>query len=337
MLQALPPVFAGLSHEDVTEASGLLQLVQLEAGEIIIEKGEVDTTIAFIMSGTASLMDEKVRVGGAGSRDVLGLVELFTGMPRVATVVASGPVTLLVLSPDGYAQLCERGNPAIYNIERAAIRRLSERLRWFNEGIAERTKGEALNLKPKTGLFARLTNVFRGSAAPDVDPTTVLKQSELFEWADGAIVQQIGELFGAESFDAEQVLCRQGDPAERMWVVARGSVDVVILIGADRADRIATLRPGQAFGDATLALGTARTASCVTHEDVVCLTLDREKYLELYGVDDVVGSTFRQGMARNLVNQLLAAQARYVSLAADDVDPREEELRGTPVSSVWRD
>jgi hypothetical protein len=42
-------------------------------------------------------------------------------------------------------------------------------------------------------------------------------------------------------------------------------------------------------------------------------------------------------MARNLVNQLLAAQARYVSLAADDVDPREDELRGTPVSSVWRD
>ena len=337
MLQALPPVFAGLSPEDVTEASGLLQPMQLEAGDIIMEQGEDDSTIAFMMSGSASLMVGDIRIGGAGARDVLGLVELYTGRPRSATVVASGPVQLLVLSPDGYAQLCESGNPAVHNLERAAIRRMGERLRWFNDGIAERTKGEELKLKPKVGLFAKLSNALRGRQRPDVDAATVLSNSELFSWADGAVVQQIGEMFDAESFDAEQMLCRQGDTAERMWVVAEGEVDVVILIGADRAERIATLKPGQAFGDATLALGTARTASCVSHEPVVCLTLSREKYLEMYGVDDLVGSTFRQGMARNLVSQLLAAQERYVTLAVNSPEHQEEQIRGTPVSSVWRD
>ena len=159
----------------------------------------------------------------------------------------------------------------------------------------------------------------------------------MFAWAEGAVVQQIGELFTAEAFDAEHLICKQGEPAEAMWVVADGEVDVVILTGKDRAEKIATLGPGEAFGDATLALGTPRTASCVCHANVTCLVLPREKYLELYAVDDLVGSTFRQGVARNLVHQLVLAQQRYVELAGGEVAAQEEELRGTPVSSVWRD
>ena len=65
--------------------------------------------------------------------------------------------------------------------------------------------------------------------------------------------------------------------------------------------------------------------------------LDREKYLELYAVDDPVGSTFLVGMCRNLVSQLAAAQGRYVELVQMRDRGEEQVLRGTPISSVWRD
>jgi len=336
MLQALPPVFAGLDPADIAEASALLQPLALEAGDVIMEQGEEDTTLAFITSGAASITVGDVRVGGAGARDVVGLIELFTGLPRVATITASGPIQLLVLAPEAWTQLCERGHPAVYNIERAAIRRLGERLRYFNQGIAERTAGEALELHPKSGLFARITKSLRGTSAPDVDPASVLQRSSLYSWADGAVLQRIGECFGAERFEKEHILCRQGEDSDRMWVVAEGHVDVVVMTAPDRAEKLATLGPGEAFGDAAMPTGTARSASCVTHEDGVALVMERDKYLELFAVDDEVGSVFRQGMVRNLVQQILAAQRRFVELVGQE-QGQEDMIRGTPVSAVWRD
>jgi CRP-like cAMP-binding protein len=314
----------------------LLQPLSLTAGDVIMEQGEEDTTLAFITSGAASVQVGDVRIGGAGARDVLGLVELFTGMPRVASVVASGPVQLLVLAPEAWMQLCERGHPAVYNIERAAIRRLGDRLRWFNQGIAERSRGEELKLHPSKGLFARISKSLRGKAAPDVDAAAVLQQSSLFSWAPGPVLQQISESFTAERFDAEHILCRQDEDADRMWIVAEGHVDVVLLTGADRAEKLATLGAGEAFGDATMAMGTARSASCVSHEEGIALVLERDRYLELFAVDDEAGSVFRQGMVRNLVRQLLAAQGRFVELAGAEV-VQEDMIRGTPISTVWRD
>ena len=337
MLQALPPIFAGLSPDDVQEASHLLQPVQLDAGEIVMEMGEQDSTLAFISQGVASVMVGDTRIGGAGARDVLGLPELFSGRPRLASVVASGPLQLLVLAPEGYEQLCRSGNPAVFNLERAALKKLSDHLRYFSEGIAEMSSGQPLELNPKTGFFHRISKSLRGRSNPDVDAATVLSQSSLFSWADGAILQQIGECFSVEAFEAEHVLCRQGENAERMWIVAEGKVEVVVMVGGERAEALATLEPGQAFGDAAMALGTPRSASCVCHQDVTALVLDREKYLELYSVDDVVGSTFRQGMARNLVEQLVASQTRYVELVQMRDRGEEQVLRGTPISSVWRD
>jgi len=337
MLQALPPVFAGLDPDDVAVAASLLQSLALTAGDVIMEQGEEDTTLAFITTGAASVQVGDVRIGGAGARDVLGLAELFTGIPRVATVVASGPVQLTVLAPEAWMELCEAGNPAVYNIERAAIRRLGERLRWFNQGIAERSRGEELKLHPSRGLFARISKSLRGKAAPDVDAATVLQQSSLFSWADGTVLQQIGESFTAERFEAEHILCRQDEAADRMWIVAEGHVDIVLLTGPDRAEKLGSVGPGEAFGDATMAMGTSRTASCVSHQEGIALVLERDKYLELFAVDDQAGSVFRQGMVRNLVRQMLAAQKRFIELADVDADQQEAMIHGTPISTVWRD
>jgi len=337
MLQALPPVFAGLSPEDVQEASALLQPMTLDAGEVVMEQGEQDTTLAFITQGVASIMSGDVRIGGAGARDVLGLPELYSGQPRLASVVASGPLQLLVLAPENYDRLCQSGNPAVFNLERAALKKLSERLRFYSEGISELSKGQPLELHPKTGFFHRISQSLRGTRVPDVDAASVLSKSTLYSWADGSVVQQIGEMFRVERFEAEHVLCRQGENAERMWILVDGKVEVVVMVSSERAEALATLQPGQAFGDAAMALGTPRSASCVCHEEVTALVLDREKYLELYAVDDPVGSTFRVGMCRNLVSQLAAAQGRYVELVQMRDRGEEQVLRGTPISSVWRD
>lgn len=338
MLGALPVAFAGLEPDDSQEAASFLQPISVEAGELIMEQGETDYTLVFISQGSVQLMDGDTRVGGATTRDMLGEIELFGQIPRMCSVVASGPCHLLVLAHEHYLELCELGNPAVYNIERAAHRRIAERIKWLNEGIAERTAGTPFELHPRgKGLLGRLGSLLGGSRAPALDAAAVLAASPLFSWADGALVQQIAESFTVERFDPESLLCKQGEVGDRLFLIAEGRVDVCVMIGQSSAETVARLGPGDAFGDATLAQNAPRTASCVCHEEVVTLTMSREKYGALFAADDPIGSVFRQAMLKNLIRQMIATQQRYTELERSQAARVEDTIRGTPVSTVWRD
>ena len=339
MLGALPPAFAGLEPDDAQLAASLLQPLALDAGETIVETGEEDYTLAFVTTGSVQLVLDGARVGAASVGDMLGEVELFAQTPRVCSAVASTPVQLLALAYETWLELCEADNSAIaHNIERAAHRRLGERLRWLNVAIADRTQGTPFELHPRgKGLLGRLSGLLGGDKPPAVEPAAVLTSSALFNWAPPEILQEIAQFFEVERFEPETVLCRQGEVGDKVYVIASGKVDVLVFIGKDSAETISTLGPGEAFGDAALSQQAPRTASCVTHEEVVALTMGREAYGELFGLNDVNGSVFRQAMLRNLIGQLLPTQAHYAVLARAEADKDEENFRGTPINSVWRD
>lgn len=338
-LGALPPAFAGLEEADALEAAGFLQPLAVEAGDVIMEQGEEDFTLAFVVQGAVQLTADNVKVGAAGSRDMLGELELFAQTPRTCGAVASSPTHLSVLAWESWQELCARGNPAVFNVERASHRRISERTRDLNEHIAEFTRGTPFSLAPrKTGIVGSLTRLFGGgSRPPQVDVMAFLQQSPLFGWADPTQLTEIAHALQPERFEAGSTLCRQGEVGDRIFLLVEGEVDVVVMIREGHAERIATLGSGQAFGDASLAQNAPRTASCVCQQEVVALTMSREKYGALFAVNEPVGSVFRQAMLRNLIHQLGLTQARYVDIQKALAPAEEQTLRGTPVSTVWRD
>jgi len=335
-LGALPPAFAGLADDDSQEAASHLEPFGLEAGEPLMQQGEEDYTLAFLISGSVSFADGGVRIGGAAARDMIGEVELFGQMPRTATVLASIPTHLLVLGYEGWVELCERGNPAVYNIERFAHRRISERLRSLSEGIAERTTGTPIPSPPRGGLMGRLSTMFSGRGASSGTGAS-LARSPLFSWADPNLIEQIAQPFKAERFPARSEICRQGELPEKLFFLVDGEVDVVVSTGPTTAEPIASLSPGAIFGDGTIGHYAPRSSSCIARSDVQALSLNRQNYGVLFGANDPVGSVFRQGLLKNLIAQLLAAQGRFVELEGALAGRGEQTLRGTPVSSVWRD
>jgi CRP-like cAMP-binding protein len=337
-LGALPPAFAGLEEPDALEAAGFLQPVSVEAGDVVMEQGEEDFTLAFVVQGAVQLSADGIKVGAAGSRDILGEVELFAQIPRSCGAVASSPTHLSVLAWEHWQELCNRGNPAVFNVERAAHRRISERIRWLSEGIAEHTRGTPFSLAPrKTGIVGSLSRLFGGGPrVPNIDVAAFLGQSALFGWIDPTLLAELSTAFQVERFVAGSTLCRQGEVGDKVYVVVEGEVDVVVMIGQGHAERIATLAPGQAFGDAALSQNAPRSASCVCQQEVVALTLSREKYGSYFAVNEPVGSAFRQAMLRNLIHQLQATQHRFVEIETALAPKHEETLRGTPVSTLWR-
>jgi len=311
----MPVVFRGLSQADAAEAEGFFQQVDVTDGDVIMVEGEEDQTLAFIISGSVEVWMGNTKVGTAGQGDILGEMELFYPMPRACSVTAAYPVSLHILTPENFQALCATGNPIVYQIERASIRRLGDQLRRLNTEIASRSEGQVLMIDPKEpGLLRRL---FSGrNRTSEVHPAEVLTRSDMFNWAPEPTVHAIAPFFDVQRYDAETVICEQGEDGDRMYVIAQGEVEVVLYTDeeGDSAETVGRLKPGHAFGDASIVMLSERSASCIARSEVYLLEMDRTTFLQLHGQDDHIGSIFRQGMIRNLAIQLIATTRRYLAL-----------------------
>lgn len=83
------------------------------------------------------------------------------------------------------------------------------------------------------------------------------------------------------AYAAGQIICHQGDPGDRLYVVLQGLVKVVFT--SERGDEIVlhTLGDGEVFGELALLDGSPRSASVVAVESTRVFMLLRERLLEL--------------------------------------------------------
>jgi ABC-type lipoprotein export system ATPase subunit len=83
-------------------------------------------------------------------------------------------------------------------------------------------------------------------------------------------------------FPAGAVLFKQGDPADRVYVITAGAVDIVIQHPGGQEIVVNTLRAGTYFGEVGVLQGGTRTATVRADEGgVEVMTLDRETFQAL--------------------------------------------------------
>jgi CRP/FNR family cyclic AMP-dependent transcriptional regulator len=78
----------------------------------------------------------------------------------------------------------------------------------------------------------------------------------------------------AVEFKAGQVIFSQGDPAEHMYVVLDGAVDIAI-----NGTVVGTAGPGEAFGEMALIDNAPRSGTAVASADSRVVPLDRRRFL----------------------------------------------------------
>jgi glutaminase len=88
------------------------------------------------------------------------------------------------------------------------------------------------------------------------------------------------ELAGLEAllerrhYEAQAVICREGDVADSIFFILSGQVSVSIPLGGQRSGRLLTLSAGSAFGEMALFDQGLRTADIIADGQVSCLELD---------------------------------------------------------------
>jgi CRP-like cAMP-binding protein len=84
---------------------------------------------------------------------------------------------------------------------------------------------------------------------------------------------------GRAHFEADEVIVREGDRADRLYVVVDGEVEVV---RGGAAAPLAVLGRGDSFGEIALVKGSPRTATVRSRTPVNVLTVERETFHGLF-------------------------------------------------------
>jgi SulP family sulfate permease len=106
-------------------------------------------------------------------------------------------------------------------------------------------------------------------------------------------------------FASGATICREGDDGDCMWLLAKGSVSVRIVLPDGRGDRrVASLARGTTIGEMALVESARRSATIVVDEDVVCYELSRSGFDLLLNKYPAIATRILGNLSRELARRL---------------------------------
>ena len=119
------PLFANLSWQEIKRVGELTDEVDVSDGKVLTREGQSGQEFFVIVDGQARVErnDQLLRIMQSG--DFFGEIALIDGGPRTATVIAQGPVRLLVLNRREFQELLRE----FPNIQIKVLQALAQRVR----------------------------------------------------------------------------------------------------------------------------------------------------------------------------------------------------------------
>ena len=234
------PLLSDLPTAEFAAVLHSIQLRRCQAGERILQQGDVGTSFFVLVRGGAQVSHqnpegESKRLAALGEGAIFGEMALVSASARVASVDAVGEVDLLEF--DG-----------------RALAAASERLGVIATALAKFSRERMLN---------NLLN-----AAPFFRP---LKEQQRID---------LMRRFTLHEVPAGTLVVQQGQPGQGLFLVVQGETEVLHQ-GGSGSRRVATLGPGEVFGEIAL-LGTEHaTADVKTTKASTLLFLDRRYFSPL--------------------------------------------------------
>ena len=102
------PLFAGCSKAELQKLAALADELDLGEGATLIREGERGREFIVIVDGTVRVTRGGKKLRDLGAGDFIGEIALVSDVPRTATVTATSPVRLLVVTDRAFRGLIEQ-------------------------------------------------------------------------------------------------------------------------------------------------------------------------------------------------------------------------------------
>lgn len=119
------PLFAGLSKDDQGVVAQYADVVDVQGGTTLAAEGRFAYEFFAIRAGTAEVTREGSVLGTLGPGDFFGEIGLLSTDRRVATVTATSPMELVVLTGSQLRAIESRMAPVAQRIRAAMAERLA--------------------------------------------------------------------------------------------------------------------------------------------------------------------------------------------------------------------
>jgi len=108
-----------------------------------------------------------------------------------------------------------------------------------------------------------------------------VKQLDVAQALDAAELEYFQKLLVRRQFDAGQCICCKGDAAREIYFLTDGTVSVRLYGSSNSYQRLATLGPGNVFGEVAVIDRGTRSADLWAETPVECFTLALEDFDKL--------------------------------------------------------
>lgn len=112
-----------------------------------------------------------------------------------------------------------------------------------------------------------------------------LAQVRLFTGLDRSTLARLASGIRTRRFRRGEVLFHQGDPGDALFILTSGAVKILLPSEAGEEAILATVRPGEFFGELALLDGAPRSATAVALEPTETLVLSRDRFRELIATE----------------------------------------------------
>lgn len=121
-----------------------------------------------------------------------------------------------------------------------------------------------------------------------------------FGGLDGAALERLAGAMRARRFRRGEVIFHIGDPGEALFIIVSGDVKISLPSDTGEEAILATLRPGDVFGELALLDGAPRSATATALGPTETVVLPRDRFRELIATEE----GFRDALLASIAGEL---------------------------------
>ena len=127
-------------------------------------------------------------------------------------------------------------------------------------------------------------------------------------------VAELEKVLVKESFAPGALIIRKGDSADRLYLLVRGEVSVVVALANERVVRLSTLSPGMTFGELAVVDRSVRSADVRADGRVECYALPMEAFDKLSETQPAIKLRLLENLLHNVSQMLTRLNRQMVEL-----------------------
>lgn len=133
---------------------------------------------------------------------------------------------------------------------------------------------------------------------------SLLKRAPIFEKLEDEELERIAEICQEQEFKLGEVIFKEGDPGNRLFILAEGDVRISRNIPGSGEEALAVLKPGACFGEMAIFDRSHRSTDAIANDRVRCVTIARPDFEMLLDFDREIAYKVLWAVVRLLSDRL---------------------------------